>query len=87
MKVYDIKNNVLNVVKIIKVQLQSSEAIAISLLSNNPTRETTSLELRAKGVRSPNQAICRLNKKGERAQPEVLDLIDSRISARDGGVA
>lgn len=63
MKIYDIKNNVLNVVKITTIKLQSSEAATVSILSSNSDRETTSLELRAKGVKSPNQAISRLKKK------------------------
>jgi hypothetical protein len=86
MKIFDIQNNILNVVEIITVQLQSSEAISDSLLSSNSTRETTSLDLRANGVRSPNQAIGRIEKKGAWIEPEVLDSIDSNISARDGGV-
>jgi hypothetical protein len=64
MKIFDIQNNVLNVVEIITVQLQSNEAITVSLLSSNPTREITSLDLRAKGVRSPNQSIGRIKQKG-----------------------
>jgi hypothetical protein len=64
MKFFDIQNNVLNVVEIITVQLQSNEAITVSLLSSNPTREITSLDLRAKGVRSPNQSIGRIKQKG-----------------------
>ena len=64
MKFFDIQNNVLNVVEIITVQLQSNEAITVSLLSSNPTREITSLDLRAKGIRSPNQSIARIKKKG-----------------------
>jgi hypothetical protein len=64
MKIFDIQNNVLTVVQIITVQLQSNEAITVSLLSSNPTREITSLDLRAKGVRSPNQSIGRIKKKG-----------------------
>jgi hypothetical protein len=64
MKIYDIQNNALNVVEIITVQLQSSEAITVSLLSSNSASETTSIELRAYGVRSPNQAISRIRTKG-----------------------
>jgi hypothetical protein len=64
MKIFDIQNNVLNVVEIITVQLQSNEAITVSLLSSNSTRETTTLDLRAKGLRSPNQSIARIKKKG-----------------------
>jgi hypothetical protein len=64
MKIFDIQNNVLNVVEIITVQLQSNEAITVSLLSSNSTRETTSLDLRARGVRSPNQSIARIKQKG-----------------------
>jgi hypothetical protein len=86
MKIYNIQNNVLTVVEVTTVQLQSSEAITVSSLSSNSTSETTSLDLRANGVRSPNQAIGRINKKGAWIEPEVLDSIDSNISARDGGV-
>ncbi|MDX2367522.1 MAG: helix-turn-helix domain-containing protein [Colwellia sp.] len=64
MKIFDIQNNVLNVVEIITVQLQSNEAITVSLLASNPTREITSLDLRAEGVRSPNQSIGRIKQKG-----------------------
>jgi hypothetical protein len=64
MKFFDIQNNVLNVVEIITVQLQSNEAITVSLLSSNTTSEITSLDLRAKGVKSPNQSIARIKKKG-----------------------
>lgn len=64
MKIFDIQNNVLNVVEIITVQLQSNEAITVSLLSSNTTSEITSLDLRAKGVKSPNQSIARIKKKG-----------------------
>jgi len=63
MKFFNIQNNVLNVVEITTVQLQSSEAITVSSLSSNSDRETTTLELRAKGVRSPNQAIWRIKQK------------------------
>jgi hypothetical protein len=63
-KIYDIQNSVLNVVEIITVQLQRNEAITVELLSSNYTRETTTLDLRAKGVRSPNQSIARIKQKG-----------------------
>jgi hypothetical protein len=63
MKIFDIQNNVLNVVEITTVQLQSSEAITVSSLSSNSDRETTSLELRDKSLRSPNQAIWRIKPK------------------------
>jgi hypothetical protein len=86
MKIYNIQNNVLTVVEVTTVQLQSSEAITVSSLSSNSTSETTSLDLRANGVRSPNQAIGRIKKKGAWIEPEVLDSIDSNISPRDGGV-
>ena len=64
MNIFDIKNNVLNFVQIITVKLQSNEAITVSLLSSNPIREISSLDLRAKGVRSPNQSIARIKAKG-----------------------
>jgi hypothetical protein len=86
MKIYNIQNNVLTVVEVTTVQLQSSEAITVSSLSSNSTSETISLDLRANGVRSPNQAIGRIKKKGAWIEPEVLDSIDPNISPRDGGV-
>jgi len=64
MKIFDIQNNTLNVVEITTVKLQSNEAITVLSLSNNPAREATSLELRAKGVKSPHQSIYRLKQKG-----------------------
>jgi hypothetical protein len=76
MKIYNIEDNVLTVVEIIIVQLQRSEALTVSLLSSNSTRETTSLELRAKGVRSPNQAICRIKKKGARIKSTRRNITD-----------
>jgi hypothetical protein len=82
----DIQNNVLNVVEVTTVQLQSSEAFTVSSLFSNSTSETTSLDLRANCERSPNQAIGIINKKGAWIEPEVLDSIDSNISARDGGL-
>ena len=64
MKIFDIQNNVLNAIEIITVRLQNNEVITVSLLSGNPAREITSLDLRAKGVRSPNQSIGRIKQKG-----------------------
>jgi hypothetical protein len=76
MKIFDIQNNVLNVVEITTVQLQRSEANAVSILSSNSARETTSLELRAKGVRSPNQAIWRIKQKGARIKSTRRTITD-----------
>lgn len=64
MNIFDLKNNVLTYVEITTVKLQRSEAITVSLLSSDSNSETTSLDLRAKGVKSPNQAIARIKKKG-----------------------
>jgi hypothetical protein len=64
MQFFKIQDNVLNFIETITVKLQRSEAITVSLLSSDSNSETTSLDLRAKGVKSPNQAIARIKKKG-----------------------
>jgi hypothetical protein len=76
MKIYNIQNNVLTVVEVTTVQLQSSEAITVSSLSSNSTSETTSLDLRANGVRSPNQAISRIKKKGAKIKSVRRNITD-----------
>jgi len=84
MKIFDIQNNVLNVVEIITVQLQNNEAITVSLLSSNPTREITSLDLRAKGVRSPNQSIARIKQKGAIIESTRRTITDKFGKVRKG---
>jgi hypothetical protein len=64
MQFFKLQDNVLNFIETITVKLQSNEAITVSLLSSNPNSETTSLDLRAKGVKSPIQSIARLKVKG-----------------------
>ena len=64
MQFFKIQDNVLNFIETITVKLQPNETITVSLLTSDSNSETTSLDLRAKGVKSPIQSIARVKVKG-----------------------